>query len=413
MADERRLRIGIPRALDYYLHFPLVREIIHGLGFEYVLSGPTNRSVVDAGTTYTVADACIPIKIFHGHVHSLFGRCDALYLPRLVKVRRLEYRGRGFRETFCPKFIGLPDIVRNSMGLETVEQLGPRARARRFFSRRLRLREETPPTGIRELPRVRRGESGPGLNPERPIVLDVDVDLTRRLATLYGVANQLRRLRYFTYGRLYLTYRRALKVQRRYESLLGGGLSPSAALAVLDGAEPPEPPTPTRGALGVVGYPYVLFDDFLSGGIVRRFSERGYDVWTPWRLWKDQRALALGGRRKPRPLFWHLSNIVCDAGLFLLHYGLCREQLDGAELPRTGYLRRLALGRGLKSDTPIRGLVHVTSATCGPDAFVGKYLELAAKRAGVPLLILQVDEQSGDAGVTTRLEAFCDMLERS
>ncbi|MCK4592985.1 hypothetical protein KAU45_00695 [bacterium] len=119
------LTIGVPRALDHFLHYPLVRELLTGLGFEVRLSGPTNRAIVDAGTTYTVTDACIPIKVFHGHVHILLKGCDAIYLPRLVKVRRLRHHRRSFRESFCPKFIGLPDIVRNVMGLETIEQLGP------------------------------------------------------------------------------------------------------------------------------------------------------------------------------------------------------------------------------------------------------------------------------------------------
>jgi hypothetical protein len=410
--QPRRLTIGVPRALDHYAHFPLVRELLVGLGFGCVVSEPTNRAVVDAGTSYTVSDACIPVKIFHGHVESLFGRCDALYLPRLVKLRRLKHDGRSFRETFCPKFIGLPDIVRNSMGLETIEQLGPAARARRALKRRLRLREGEVAPGVRELPVVQRGQGGPGLDTDRPIVLDIDIDLTKRLGTLYRVANQLRRLRFFSYTRLYLTYRRALRVQRRYENLLGEGLSPREALAVIDGAERPERPPTSRGPLAVVGYPYLLYDRFLAAGVVERFYKRGYDVWTPWRLWKDKRALALGARVKSRPLFWHFSNIVCDAGLYLMRYGLTPEQLAGERLSRRAYLYRRARGKPGAKDTPIRGLVHVTSATCGPDAFVGKYLELAAKRLDIPLMVLQVDEQSGEAGVLTRLEAFCDMLER-
>jgi predicted nucleotide-binding protein (sugar kinase/HSP70/actin superfamily) len=411
---DPRLTIGVPRALDYFIHYPLVRELLVGLGFEVKLSTPTNRAVLDAGTTYTVTDACIPVKVFHGHVHSLLGGCDAVYLPRLVKVRRLKHRGRNYRESFCPKFIGLPDIVRNTMGLETVEQLGPGARARRLVRRRLRLEQIPIPDGVRELPIVRRGQPDASFPSGDPVLIDINVDLTRRFATLYRVANQLRRLRFFGYLRLYSVYRRALRFQRRYERLLGLGLPPDEALRVLDGGgQPPPSPVGERGVLAVVGYPYLLFDPYLGAGVVRRFAERGYDVWTPWRLWRDGRSLSLGALHKERPFFWYFSNIVADAALYLIHYGVTPEQAAGERLSRRGFLGHLlARGRGKRAGAPTLGLVHVTSATCGPDAFVGKTLELQAKKAGVPLLILQVDEQSGEAGVLTRIEAFCDMLER-
>ncbi len=410
-----RLTIGVPRALDYFIHYPLVRELLGGLGFKIKLSTPTNRAVLDAGTTYTVTDACIPVKVFHGHVHSLLGACDAIYLPRLVKVRRLKHRGRSYRESFCPKFIGLPDIVRNTMGLETVEQLGPGARARRSLRRRLRLAQPPPPDGVRELPIVRRGQPDASLPSDNPVLIDINVDLTRRFATLYRVANQLRRLKYFSYVHLYRVYRRALRFQRRYERLLGLGLSPDEALRVLDkDGQPPSPTVGARGVLAVVGYPYLLFDPYLGAGVVKRFAERGYDVCTPWRLWRDKRSLVLGALHKERPFFWYFSNIVADAALYLIHYGATPEQAAGERLTRRGFLGHLlARSRGKRAGAPTVGLVHVTSATCGPDAFVGKMLEQEAKKAGVPMLILQVDEQSGEAGILTRIEAFCDMLERS
>ncbi len=412
--NRTHLTIGVPCALDHFLHYPLVRELLAGLGFEVRLSGPTNRAILDAGTTYTVTDACIPIKVFHGHVHMLLNRCDAIYLPRLVKVRRLRHHRRSFRESFCPKFIGLPDIVRNAMGLETIEQLGPGARARRLIRRRLRLIQSPLPDGLRELPIVKRGQPDVNLPGSAPLLIDINVDLTHRFATLYRVANQLRRLRYFGYVHLYGAYRKALRFQRRYERLLGKGFSPNEALRILDKKlEPTVPAVGERGVLALVGYPYLLFDTYLGAGVVKRFAERGYDVWTTWRLWKDKQALALGARHKARPFFWHFSNIVADAALYLIHYGVTERQLSGERLTRRGFLGHLvSRSGGRRLGAPTVGLVHVTSATCGPDAFVGKALELEAKGAGVPLMILQVDEQSGEAGLVTRIEAFCDMLER-
>ena len=67
----------------------------------------------------------------------------------------------------------------------------------------------------------------------------------------------------------------------------------------------------------------------------------------------------------------------------------------------------------LDPQSDIDGVIHVTAFSCGPDAIVDKLLELEAKRPGAkPFLALGLDEQTGEAGALTRLEAFVDMLRR-
>jgi predicted CoA-substrate-specific enzyme activase len=48
--------------------------------------------------------------------------------------------------------------------------------------------------------------------------------------------------------------------------------------------------------------------------------------------------------------------------------------------------------------------VHITAFACGPDAFVTRYLQ--ENRKGRPLLVLELDEHTAEAGVTTRLQAY-------
>ena len=54
--------------------------------------------------------------------------------------------------------------------------------------------------------------------------------------------------------------------------------------------------------------------------------------------------------------------------------------------------------------------IMITNYGCGPDAFFWKYLEETMQDD--PYLLLEVDEHSGDAGMTTRVEAFLDTLSR-
>jgi predicted nucleotide-binding protein (sugar kinase/HSP70/actin superfamily) len=67
---------------------------------------------------------------------------------------------------------------------------------------------------------------------------------------------------------------------------------------------------------------------------------------------------------------------------------------------------------GLDADD-IDGVIHLTAFACGPDATVDKLLEIEARKNNAkPFLSLCLDEQTGEAGCLTRLEAFVDMLRR-
>ena len=55
--------------------------------------------------------------------------------------------------------------------------------------------------------------------------------------------------------------------------------------------------------------------------------------------------------------------------------------------------------------------VIISNFGCGPDAFTFKQIEEHLR--GTTYLILEFDEQRGEAGLVTRLEAFCDQIEHS
>lgn len=70
-----------------------------------------------------------------------------------------------------------------------------------------------------------------------------------------------------------------------------------------------------------------------------------------------------------------------------------------------------AAGHYLK-DNKIDGLITLTAFGCGPDSLMIERITRRAKRFNKPLLNLTIDEQTGEAGFITRLEAFVDMLFR-
>ena len=70
-----------------------------------------------------------------------------------------------------------------------------------------------------------------------------------------------------------------------------------------------------------------------------------------------------------------------------------------------------AAGHFMK-DVKIDGMITVTAFGCGPDSLMVERITRKAKRFNKPLLNLTIDEQTGEAGFITRLEAFVDMLFR-
>lgn len=101
------LRIGIPRALLYYYYYPFWKTLFEKLGCEVVVSDETNAGIVADGSKVSVSEICVPIKIFNGHVINLEKKnVDYIFVPQFHKVNK---------EWYCPKFIGIPELVEYSL----------------------------------------------------------------------------------------------------------------------------------------------------------------------------------------------------------------------------------------------------------------------------------------------------------
>lgn len=56
------------------------------------------------------------------------------------------------------------------------------------------------------------------------------------------------------------------------------------------------------------------------------------------------------------------------------------------------------------------GLIHIYPFTCMPEITVRNILPNISRDYSIPILYLPMDEQTGDAGFTTRIEAFVDLI---
>lgn len=262
-------KIGIPRTLGYYAYYPLWKTFFEELGLEVVLSSPTSKNILDAGVKEAVNDACIPIKIMHGHVLDLKDKVDVIFLPRLVSVRKFG------TETFCPKFLGLPDLVRAA-----IEGL--------------------------------------------PEIIDIRVDLKKSRWELWRICRELGRRFGASFFRTMLAYGRALLVYRRYQRLLQQQYIPDEAIEILDGRLPDQRDNkPHEFVFAIVGYPYAIYDSFLNINLIRKLRELGVRILTAEMV--PSRYLLREAKKLPKNLFWYFSNRAVQAAWYFLH----REKVDG------------------------------------------------------------------------------------
>ncbi len=91
----------------YYRYHPFLKAFLKELDAKIIFSEKTNKRILDLGVKYCVDEACLPIKIFHGHVASIKNQCDLIIVPRIIKEKGGEF--------ICPKFCGLPEMIINSI----------------------------------------------------------------------------------------------------------------------------------------------------------------------------------------------------------------------------------------------------------------------------------------------------------
>ncbi|MCR4431404.1 MAG: acyl-CoA dehydratase activase-related protein [Tepidanaerobacteraceae bacterium] len=307
------MRIGIPRALAYYAYYPFIKTFFEKLGLEVVVSDETTKEIMDKGVEDAITDACVPVKLFHGHVRNLKDRVDYVFVPRLVSINA--------EATFCPKFLGLPDML--SCSVKDFKNM-----------------------------------------------LEVRVDLRKKRMRLFWLCMSLSRRFKKGFFTAYNAYIKAIFSFKNYaHQFLQGGIPPLGIVAQRKNL-------PIR--LGVVGYPYMLYDSYLSLDLIKKLINMGVYVVTPEMVpEKDKMKQA---KKLKKNLFWTFSNSVV----------------------RTAY--------HFFENRCVDGIIHITAFGCGPDFIVDKVMELEAREKNMPYLTITLDEQTGQEGLNTRLEAFVDML---
>ena len=255
------IRVGIPRALLYYEYYPAWRTFFNELGAEVTVSPPTTQATVAAGAARVVADTCLPVKAYIGHVLSL-PECDYLFIPAVRSVAAKAYN--------CAKFLGLPDMTR-------------------------------------------------AVVPEAPPILDIEIDINLGKEPFYQALYNLGR--HFTRNpfRIRRAARAAFRRGREYWALMREEqLTPEQAIGRMFGEAPPETGrnghknAGSSGTIAVIGHPYLVHDEYLNHRLMSKLEEAGYSVLTPEMA--DDASLERAMQRLVGRAYWTYEDEVTGAG---------------------------------------------------------------------------------------------------
>ncbi len=116
-SDGTGITAGIPKAMYNYEQLPFWRTYLRELGITTVVSGNTDKKMIEDGIDYTVAEPCFPLVVAHGHIANLLARdIDYLFLPNVINVPLTEDAEENY---FCPWGQTLPFVARSSPGFES------------------------------------------------------------------------------------------------------------------------------------------------------------------------------------------------------------------------------------------------------------------------------------------------------
>jgi len=256
------MRIGIPRALLYYQYYPMWKTFFEGMGVEVVVSPTTTQTMLAKGSARVVADTCLPVKVFLGHVISLVNMCDYVFIPAVRSIKSQVYN--------CSKFLGLPDMTK-------------------------------------------------AVVPEAPPILEIDIDINQGTRKLYQAIYQLGRNFTWNPVRVRQASLAAWQAHMGYRKMMTERvMTPPEAIEVISGKtkanyqenhhQQAEVPT----SIALVGHPYLLYDEYINHRLINRLTKAGARIFTPEMITAETLESAVASVRGKA--YWTYEEEVVGAG---------------------------------------------------------------------------------------------------
>lgn len=128
----------------------------------------------------------------------------------------------------------------------------------------------------------------------------------------------------------------------------------------------------------VLGHTYNLFDEFINMNILNKLVERQINIYTAEDIDDDQ--IQKFSDFTNKRMFWTHGRRIIGAA----NYSIINKKVDG--------------------------IIYLSSFGCGLDSVLIYLVNKLAYQYKLPFMSLTLDEQTGEVGMNTRLEAFLDMM---
>lgn len=298
------IKIGFPRGLLYYDYFPFWEEFLSSLGMKVVVSPKTNKDILNTGIAACVDEACLPVKIYHGHVEYLKDKTDYILIPRYYSLQKREYN--------CPKHLGITNMIENS-----IDNLPPLI---------------TPKVVIR------------GTKDLRKPAKEVGRQFTNNYKKInYAIENGISAQNQFFKREEFDFFNKSINKK-----------------------------------ILILGHGYNIHDDFINMGLLNKLRDENIDIILPDDLGEEE--IEKYSNQLDKRMFWTNGKKIVGSA-----FNMMEKQI-------------------------IDGIIYISAFGCGLDSVLLYMVEQRAIEENTPMMVMTFDEQTGEAGFNTRLEAFLDMI---
>jgi len=261
------IKVGIPQGLFFYDYFPLWKEFFNELGTEVIVSPKTNKNILNQGVLNCVDEACLPVKVYHGHVMELKDKVDYIFMPKIISIHKKEYG--------CPKYLGLPEMVKHSIN-------------------------------------------------SLPTCIDVKVNLIKSNASLIDTVIETGR--YITSNTIKI--KRAYKVAQNYfenyKKLIHKGVIPIDAIKMYNSATKAIRPFNSNGPIFMlVGHPYNLYDEYINMSLIDKLLNKGVKIVTPEMI--EISKIDYYSAKLPKRMFWSFGKRIIGSSFYMIN----EKKVDG------------------------------------------------------------------------------------
>lgn len=86
--NPKKKTVGVPFVLMIHKFFPMANAFFHSLGYNVILSDPTNEETIRLSQEYASGETCYPVKLIYGHMKQLIDqKVDYIFLPSIHTMK--------------------------------------------------------------------------------------------------------------------------------------------------------------------------------------------------------------------------------------------------------------------------------------------------------------------------------------